>query len=399
MEAMLRLITLLLTSSMTVMAGATIAPALPKIQEHFGIPIGSSEELWVKLLLTIPALFTAIGGILSGVVIDTFGRKLPLAAAVLLYGIAGCSGLWLNNLPDMLVGRALLGLSVAMITTTSVALIADYFQGAERTRVMGLQSAAMGFGGVLFLLLGGAVAGLSWRFPFLIYLVAFAVFPLVLQLDEPERPKLPTTERQDATNQPFPYQTIGIVYILTVITMLIFYMVPVQLPYLIKSSGFGGSWEAGLAIALCTLASALASLAYAKVKANLSFTRVLMCLFFLLSSGYGILANAPNYSVLVFGLMVAGCGLGLTLPNMNVWLNAKTPPAQRGKVLGGLTTCIFLGQFCSPLVVQPIVQRTSLAYAYSIGAGILFLIALCIATKLLFSDSHQPRPSDNKTRI
>jgi hypothetical protein len=32
---MLRLMTLLLISSMTVMAGATIAPALPQIQAHF----------------------------------------------------------------------------------------------------------------------------------------------------------------------------------------------------------------------------------------------------------------------------------------------------------------------------------------------------------------------------
>jgi MFS family permease len=380
---MLRLITLLLTSSMTVMAGATIAPALPKIQEHFAIPIGSSEEIWVKLLLTIPALFTAIGGFLSGIVIDAFGRKIPLAAAVLLYGIAGCSGLWLNRLGDMLLGRALLGLAVAMITTTSVALIADYFQGPERTRVMGLQSAAMGLGGVVFLLLGGAVASWSWRFPFLIYLVAFAVFPLVLMLDEPDRTKTPEFQTPTQQNQPFPYLTIGIVYALTFVTMTIFYMIPVQLPYYIKAAGFGGSWEAGLAIALCTLASAGASLVYAKVKANLSFTRVLMCLFFLLASGYGILSNAPTYGILVMGLMIAGLGLGLTLPNMNVWLNAKTPPSQRGKVLGGLTTCIFLGQFCSPLIVQPIAQRFTLQYSYTLAAGILFLIGLLIATKLV----------------
>jgi MFS family permease len=76
-------------------------------------------------------------------------------------------------------------------------------------------------------------------------------------------------------------------------------------------------------------------------------------------------------------------GVGLVLPNMNIWLNAKTPPEQRGKVLGGLTTCIFLGQFCSPFIVQPIAQRFSLQYAYMIAAGVLFLLALTIATKLV----------------
>jgi MFS family permease len=379
---MLRLMTLLLISSMTVMAGATIAPALPQIQAHFGIPLGSPDGLQVKLLLTIPALFTAIGGLLSGIVIDTFGRKIPLAAAVLLYGIAGSSGLWLNTLPDLLLGRALLGLSVAMITTTSVALIADYFQGPERTRVMGLQAAAMGFGGVVFLLLGGAVATVSWRWPFAIYLLAFPVFPLVLKLREPDRQK-PQIIAAGRRHQRFPFVTIGVLYLLMMLTMMIFYMVPVQLPYYIKMAGFGGSFEAGVAIAVCTLASALSSLGYAKLKANWSFTRVLMCLYFLLASGYGILANAPNYGILLLGLVVAGLGVGLVLPNINVWLNAKTPAAQRGKVLGGLTTCVFLGQFCSPLVVQAIGQRFTLQYTFNMAAGVLFLLGLLVATKLV----------------
>jgi MFS family permease len=384
---MLRLMTLLLISSMTVMAGATIAPALPQIQAHFGIPLGSPDGLQVKLLLTIPALFTAIGGLLSGIVIDTFGRKIPLAAAVLLYGIAGSSGLWLDTLPDLLLGRALLGLSVAMITTTSVALIADYFQGPERTRVMGLQAAAMGFGGVGFLLVGGAVATVSWRGPFAIYLLAFPVLPLVLKLREPDRQK-PQTITVGRRNQRFPFITIGVLYLLMMLTMMIFYMVPVQLPYYIKMAGFGGSFEAGVAIALCTLASALSSLSYAKLKANWSFTRVLMCLFFLLASGYGILANAPNYGILLLGLVVAGLGVGLVLPNINVWLNAKTPAAQRGKVLGGLTTCVFLGQFCSPLVVQAIGQRFTLQYTFNMAAGVLFLLGLLVATKLVIQPTN-----------
>ncbi|MBE9029211.1 MFS transporter [filamentous cyanobacterium LEGE 11480] len=382
---MLKLITLLLTSSMTVMAGATIAPALPKIQEFFAIPADSPEAIKVKLLLTIPALFTAIGGILSGIIIDRLGRKWPLVIAVLVYGIAGCSGLILNDLTPMLIGRAFLGLSVAMITTTSAALIADYFHGPERTRIMGIQAAAMGMGGVLFLLLGGAVATYSWRFPFLIYLLAFIILPLVLQLEEPDRSQSPHFDIAEPDNQSLPVVTIGIVYALTFITMMIFYMVPVQLPFYIQSAGFGGSWEAGVAIAICTLASAGASLLYAQLKANLSFGKVLMCLFFLLASGYGVLSHAPTYEILVLGLILAGSGLGFVLPNMNVWLNAKSPPSLRGKVLGGLTTCIFLGQFCSPLIVQPIAQQVGLQYSYTIGAGVLFFIGLLIASKLVLT--------------
>jgi MFS family permease len=375
---MLKLITLLLTSSMTVMAGATISPALPRIQEHFG----GQDQLWVKLLLTIPALFTAIGGAPSGAVIDRYGRRLPLAIAVLLYGVAGSSGLWLDSIPALLVGRAFLGLSVAMVTTASAALIADYYQGPKRVKVIGTQAAAMGIGGIVFVLFGGLLSDVSWRLPFLIYLMAFAVLPLVWRLPEPlARRAEGGTEA--GSGHAMPWVTIALLYGLTFITMLIFYMIPVQMPFYVKAMGFGGGKEAGIAIAMATLGSAAASIAYAKLKSNLSFTKVLMCLYFLMASGYGVIANASNYLLLLLGLVIAGLGLGLVLPNVNVWLNAKTPPEQRGKVLGGLTTCLFLGQFCSPLVVQPIARLVPIAGTYSLAAGVLFLLALLIAAVLL----------------
>jgi MFS family permease len=82
--------TLLLTSTLTVMAGATIAPSLPGMQEHFAdVP---NAEYWVKLILTIPALFIVIGAPIAGIMVDRIGRKPLLAAAVLLYGVAGSSG-------------------------------------------------------------------------------------------------------------------------------------------------------------------------------------------------------------------------------------------------------------------------------------------------------------------
>ncbi len=379
---MLKLITLLLTSSMTVMAGATISPALPRIQEHFATAGGDQDQLWVKLLLTMPALFTAIGGAPSGVLIDRYGRRLPLAIAVLLYGIAGSSGLWLDDIGALLVGRAFLGLSVAMVTTASAALIADYYQGPKRVKVMGTQAAAMGIGGIVFVLFGGLLSDVSWRLPFLIYLVAFAVLPLVWRLPEPLglRQEMPL---EASSGKAMPWVTIGVLYALTFVTMLIFYMIPVQMPFYVKAMGFGGGKEAGIAIATATLGSAVASIAYAKLKSNLSFAKVLMCLYFLMASGYGVIANASNYGLLLTGLVIAGLGLGLVLPNVNVWLNAKTPPEQRGKVLGGLTTCLFLGQFCSPLVVQPIARLVPMAGTYSLAAGVLFLLALLIAAVLL----------------
>ena len=374
---MLKLITLLFTSSMTVMAGATISPALPQIQQFFQNEPNS--EFWVKLMLTLPGLFTAIGAPFAGLIIDRFGRKPLLTGAIILYGLAGGSGCILSSLTGLLIGRAFLGLAVGAIMTTSIALIADYYQGPKRNQVMGIQAAFMGYGGVVFLTLGGFLADISWRVPFSIYLSAFAFLPLVIFcLTEPQVEAQQNSVLLEEANAKLPVGTIALIYALTFLTMVVFYMIPVQLPFYLKSLGQVSNTQTGLAIAASTLASAIVSMRYGKIKTHLSFTGVLICLYVLLGLGYVTISWAASYPFVLLGLVIAGSGLGLLLPNMNVWLNAKTPIASRGRVLGGLTTCMFLGQFCSPIVSQPIAQKIGLGVTYGVAGVAMWVLAIVL---------------------
>ncbi len=374
---MLKLITLLLTSSMTVMAGATISPALPQIQQFFQAQPNS--EFWVKLMLTLPALFTAIGAPFAGMIIDRFGRKPLLIGAVTLYGIAGGSGLILSSLTGLLIGRAFLGLAVGAIMTTAIALIADYYQGPKRNQIMGIQAAFMGYGGVVFLTLGGFLADIGWRVPFSIYLSAFVVLPLIIFcLTEPKIELDHNASLDQDSDTRLPIGIISFIYFLTFLTMVVFYMIPVQLPFYLKSLGQASGTQAGLAIAASTLASAIVSMRYGSIKKHLSFQGVLICLYLLIGLGYITISLARNYPLVILGLIIAGLGLGLLLPNMNVWLNAKTPPAARGRVLGGLTTSMFLGQFCSPIVSQPIAQQIGLGVTYRVAGVVILALAILL---------------------
>ena len=83
----IRNLTILLGGTMTVMAGATIAAALPEMNLVFqDVP---NVDFLVKLVLTIPALLIAISAPFSGVLLDRWGRKPVLIAALILYGLAG----------------------------------------------------------------------------------------------------------------------------------------------------------------------------------------------------------------------------------------------------------------------------------------------------------------------
>ena len=138
----LRQITLLLGSTMTVMAGATIAPALP--QMHTAFATTPHIDLLVKLLLSVHALFIAISAPFAGWLMDRWGRKPVLIGAVVLYGLAGSSGFYCDSLYAIFIGRAFLGIAVAGIMSGFTTLIGDYYSGDRLHRIMGLQAAFTG---------------------------------------------------------------------------------------------------------------------------------------------------------------------------------------------------------------------------------------------------------------
>lgn len=371
--------TLLLSSSLTVMAGATIAPSLPAMRDYFAAT--PNADYWVRLILTVPALFIAIGAPFVGTAIDRFGRKPLLTFAVLLYGIAGTSGAVLNDIGMILIGRVLLGLSVAGIMTTATALIADYYTGAARAQFLGFQAAFMGLGGVLFLSLGGFLADVNWRMPFLIYLLALLILPLVVfVLPEPNRMQIGDQAGAEAT-EVFPWQIAGLTYVAALLSQIVFYLIPVQLPFYLKQLVNATASQSGLAIALATLFSAASAISYKQIKARLSFMGIYAIAFINMAVGYFVISVSLSYGMVLVGLAIAGVGLGLLTPNMNVCLTSVTPTSLRGRVLGGLTTAFFLGQFISPILSQPLSSEVGLDVTYRL-ASVLMVVMGAIALGL-----------------
>jgi MFS family permease len=355
---------LLLISSLTVMAGTVIAPALPSIYDHFSEV--KYAGLLVRLVLTLPALFIVLAGPLTGWFLDRKGRLPLLVPAMLLYAIAGSSGLYLDTIWAILAGRALLGVAVAGIMTSATTLIADYYKGHERSQFMGWQAAFMNFGGIFFLTAGGGLAELGWRWPFTIYLTALLLVPLTFySLTEPVREK----NIHDSGNNPNPVynhvRLLAAIYGIAFLGMLIFYFIPLQIPFYLNELVGAGPAASGIAIAIVTLFALITSFGYGRIKIYMDYIQVFGLTFGLMGAGYLVIGLGTGYASVLTGLAISGLGTGLMFPNLNVWLTFEMPENIRGRSVGGLTTAIFLGQFISPVAGQPL---TGL-----FGAGILFI--------------------------
>jgi MFS family permease len=374
-------LTLLLTSSLTVIAAATVSPALPAMKRHFESAIVDPDlrTTLVKLVITLPALFIVMGSPIAGMIVDRFGRKSLLLVSAILYGLAGSSGLYLENLTAILAGRALLGLAVAGIMVSATTLIADYYTGPARAAFMGLQAGSMGLGGVLFLTLGGSLAQQNWHLPFGIYLFAWLIVPLIgLFILEPNR-EPPTVQSSDATNQATPIGILGTIYGLTTLGQIAFYLIPVQLPFFLDGLLKAAPAQSGIAIALCMLFSAAASLTYGKLKQRMEFVTFLPIIFGLMGIGYLLIGQSSSWAQALVGLAIAGMGLGILMPNMTVWLSSVVADAGRGKALGWLSTAVYLGQFLSPIVTQPLTKSFGIGGTYALVGGILTIVAIGFA--------------------
>lgn len=396
-----RNITMLLASTMTVMAGATIAPALPAMEKAFASV--AHAEFLVKMVLAVPGLMIAIGAPLVGLLLDRWQKKKLLVGAAIAYGVTGVAGCFLEgSLYGLLISRILLGLAVAGVMVTCTTLVADYFQGLERSRYMGLMAAFGGFGGVAFVALGGVLAEWHWTAPFALYGLAFLVLPaLLLFIHEPVIHELVIHESKAQLAQgntpsadfSSPAKLTLLCYALAVVELLLLYMVPVHLPFYAPEFGIHSGVQAGMAIALMLLVMSTTSVVYHRVQANVSFPLLHGAGLLLLGLGYGMLGSVNSALAALLALAISGVGLGLMRPNVVVWLLSVTPPAHRGRVMGGLTTCFFVGQFICPLLTQPIVEKAGYANLFQwTGILVLSITAIVLLGRYVYQLVYRVEP-------
>ena len=372
-------ITLLLASALTILANAIVAPALPQISAAFSDV--KNAEILTKLMLTLPALIIAVAAPITGKLLEKYGRIKVLVVSLVIYAIAGTSGFWLDSLFTILIGRSIFGLGVAGVMTVATTLIGDYFTGEKREQFMGLQGAFIALGGLVFITTAGVLTDIDWRLTFLVYGFAIVVLILVpIALYEPEVEK---HKKQHATSTKEKVSSAAWIAIVTAfIITVFFYVIPVQIPYYLSTfEGVTGN-KIGLALGALTLAQAIASFSYKRVKQNFNYVSIFTIGFIPMAIGFAIIGFSTLYWQVIVGILFCGLGVGLMMPNANLWIINLVPPHARGKFVGGITTATFLGMFLSPVIVEPIQKGVGMNNSFYVLAA-----CMAIASILYFSFS------------
>lgn len=162
----------------------SVVEAVPMTEAQFGLL--TSIFLWVYGLLSPVAGFLA----------DRFSRSRVIIVSLFVWSLVTWLTAHARTYNELLLARALMGVSEACYIPGALALIADYHRGSTRSLATGVHMAGImigqGFGGV-----GGWLAEKrDWTFPFSVFGVVGIVYAFVLlfALRDAPREGVPTAK-------------------------------------------------------------------------------------------------------------------------------------------------------------------------------------------------------------
>ncbi|WP_367295728.1 MFS transporter [Levilactobacillus yonginensis] len=105
--------------------------------------------------------------LLGGRAGDLFGRRRVFQVGLLIFGLGSLLVGMAVNAPMIIAARAFQGIGSAILAPTTLAILMDTYEGAERTKAIAYYGAMAGIGASVSLVIGGVFASLlTWRVGF-----------------------------------------------------------------------------------------------------------------------------------------------------------------------------------------------------------------------------------------
>ena len=375
----LTLLTIMLCSMLMLMGGAAVAPALPLIEQVF-----PGQDTLVSMIITIPSLAVALVGFAMGALADRLGKVKVLATSLVVFTAAGAVGFLMEGGSDtqlyiLLVFRFVVGIGIAGISSAVTALIAEYYTGMDRIRALSYQSAAMGVGVLILEYTGGLLAEFSWREPFLVYLIGVPILLMVLlTMKEPRRDEQGPADRvvpERKANK----RLLTICYITIFVAMTMAFLLPTKMPTYLQTELAVSTSVTGLFLGVHGVTNACFSLMYRRFVQRLAPFTIIAIGFLLLAVALLTLEVSESIASSVVMMIVAGAGLGMVCPAVSNTLAGETTASTSGKIMGGYSTCLNLGQFSISLISVPLFAAVGSSYPVMFGVMAAVAIVACVA--------------------
>lgn len=334
-----------------IMGGIVIAPILPLLGTSFRV-----EPHQVELVMTVFLIPAALMTPLCGVLVDRIGRKQILIPSLLLFAIAGGFAAFAQDFTTLLICRFVQGLGVASLELSALTIMGDLYRGKQIVTAMSFNAALIGFSSTFYPLIGGLLGGVSWRYPFLLSVVAFPMAFLawmVLKLPKQQQ-KVPQASLgqyfkltiQSVSNR----AVVGLFCAIAAVFVLDFGIMVTYIPILVGTSFKAAAWITGVilaskAVSMSLLASRLEALAH-----RFSPIALIRLSFVVSAIALAVVPAIHNVWLLVIPSMIFGVAQCLALPPSQALLAGLGTRESRGGVMAVNATVQAVGQALGPIL-------------------------------------------------
>ncbi|MBP2132217.1 MFS family permease [Methanomicrobium sp. W14] len=386
-----RLIFIILASMMTMMGSAAVAPALPQISSFFS----NYPDSIIALIIALPSLGVILTGGVIGYICDRIEKVKLLVISLAVFAVFGSSGLYLNSLEYILIGRVFLGISIAGIMTSTTTLITLFYSGKERIKVLGYQTAAMGLGAIVLQTSAGFLAAVGWRETFGIYLLAILFIPgVILTIKEPSKecPAISSEpELSGKKDNIFSPAIAGLLFASIFVVQMMFYTLSTTYPYLLGEIGINSTVASGILLGVPGLISAFSAVSCSRLSDHFSRQTVIAFGFLSFALGLLLIGSFSEIAVSVVGLILIGAGLGFIMVNLVNWLTNIAPVEKAGILFGLFTTFFFLGQFSSGYLTQPLISYFGTYFSAFFIEGLCAVLFTVLFTYLAIKNKKEAK--------
>jgi ACDE family multidrug resistance protein len=367
---------------MAVLRADSVTPAFPALTRALDLPPQSAG-----LLITLYALPSVFLAPVLGVLADRWGRKRVLVPSLLLFGVAGAACALAPTFEILLALRFLHGIGAAALSMLNVTLIADLYTGARRSAAMGYNASARSGGSTVYPLLGGALAALGWRWPFVLALLALPVALLVwFALDNPEpRSRTRLVEYLGGTWQTLRQASVvGLFGAGWAVFVVMYGAYMPYFPFVLEDRFALSPVAIGLMISGRAAVNAVIAAQLGWLTRRWSERTLLKTSFALYALAMALIPLAPTVWAIVGITLLLGIAEGLYWPSNHVLLGQMAPLAHRAGFIALNDAVLKLGQTLGPLLIAGVYALGGVPGAFAAAAACA--VAALVLTILLLKE-------------
>lgn len=347
-----------------------VSPIVSALSGPFGVSDAQAGQL-VTAFVAPSILFVPVMGILA----DRIGRRPVVVGGLVVFGVAGVSVGLTSSFVAALGLRAIQGLGYAAIIPIGTALIGDLYAGSREATAQGLRVASIQTTNFVSPTLAGVLVLASWRVPFLLYGLAFAVAVAAWR-------DLPETDSDAVELRTYVRELLALLSDTVLTSVLVTFLVRFLLVFsffayvsVLLSRTVGASTVViGAFVSLFALVSLVSATQAGRLVETRSTLAVLAVALLVTGVGIALMGALAVYPGLVLGVVLAGIGGGISGPVQKSLVTQLAPRSLRAGAVSAAVIFQSIGSAAGPFLMGISIERFPVTAVFAV-----FGIACAIA--------------------